>query len=254
MLSLSAADLDAWIAAYLWPFVRLLALFTAAPILSHRAMPRRARIGLALAVTVLVAPGLPAVPESPLLSGASLLLLAQQVLIGVAIGFCIRLAFAAVEMAGDMIGLQMGLSYAMFFDPQSNAQTPIVGTFLSMVATLMFLAIDGPTQAIAAVAESFRLAPIGTDFHAALRWSLIIELGAGMFVLGLQLALPVLTAMLVCNVAMGVMARAAPQLNLFSVGFPVTLLTGLGALALMLPHMAEPMRRALETGLAAWMR
>lgn len=254
MISIASAQLEAWIAGLLWPLVRMLALFTAAPVLSHRALPARLRILLAVLATALVAPGLPPAPVQPLLSGASLLLLAQQVLIGTAIGFSVRIAFAAVEMAGDLIGLQMGLGYATFFDPQTHADTPILGTFLGMIATLMFLAIDGPFQMFAALVESFSVAPLGADFHASLRWDALAQMGGAMFVLGLQLALPVVTAMLMCNIALGVMARAAPQLNLFSIGFPVTLLGGLVLLALMIGTMQPTIMQAFETGLRVWLR
>jgi flagellar biosynthetic protein FliR len=254
VLTVTTAQLEAWIAAALWPFLRMLALFSAAPVLSHRALPRRARVALAALVTILVAPTLPAPAAVPLLSGAALLTLAQQLLVGLALGFCVRLAFAAVELAGDLIGLQMGLSFAVFFDPQSSEQTPLVGTFLGMVATLLFLAIDGPAQTIAALVETFRVVPVGDSFHSALRWEAIAGLASAMFAMGLHLSLPVLAAMLACNIALGVMARAAPQLNLFSIGFPITLLTGIGALALFLGSMASPIRGILEAGLAAWLR
>ncbi len=249
MISVTGAQIELWLAAFLWPFVRVLALFTVAPVLSHRALPVRTRVGLALLVTVLVAPTLPAAPAVPLISGSGLMLLAQQLLVGFAIGFAMRIVFAAVDLAGDLIGLQMGLSYALFFDPQTSMQTPLVGNFLGMVALLLFLALDGPSILLFSVADSFHYAPVGPDFHSALRWELLPQFGAQLFALGLQISLPVLATMLLCNISLGVMARAAPQLNLFSVGFPVTLLSGLTLLALMIVYMGRPIEAALQAGL-----
>jgi flagellar biosynthetic protein FliR len=248
----NALQAETWIATLLWPFLRVLALMSSAPLLSHRAVPARAKIGLALLVAVLLAAGLPSAPTAPLFSAASLMLLAQQVLVGLALGLSMRIAFAAVELAGDLIGLQMGLGFATFFDPQTSAQTPIVGGLLSVASMLVFLSLDGPLLMLAGLADSFELAPVGADFYASLRWDRVSLLGAEMFALGLQLALPLLTTMLLCNIALGVMARAAPQLNLFSVGFPVTLLTGLALLALSAPYWLTPIESALRAGLAAW--
>ncbi|MDH4190792.1 MAG: flagellar biosynthetic protein FliR [Betaproteobacteria bacterium] len=253
MLSASSAQIELWIAAFLWPLLRILALFSSAPVLSDRSVPRRVRVGLALLVTVLIAPTLPAPAPLALFSGAALLLVAQQLLVGLAIGFSVRIAFSAVELAGDQIGLQMGLSYATFFDPQTSSQTPIVGSLLSLLATLVFLAIDGPALLLLAIAESFTIAPIGGTFAAWLNWGMLAQLGAQIFSLGLQLALPVLATLLACNLALGVMARAAPQLNLFSVGFPITLLAGLVLLALMVGYLGGPLEAAVRSGLRMWL-
>lgn len=249
MISFSFSELEALIAGILWPFVRVLALFTTAPILSERSVPRRLRIGLALAIALAASPSLPAPPEGSLSTGAAIGILVQQLAVGAAIGFAVRLAMAAITLAGDLIGLQMGLSFAGFVDPANGGQSPLIGSFLSILATLMFLAMDGHLSLISSVIESFRSVPIGADLVSVVRWEKLAGLGAQLFTWGLQIALPVIGTMLLVNLGLGAMTRSAPQLNLFSIGFPITLLSGLGMLMLLLPAIGSPMRAALEASL-----
>src|SRR5688572_12079195 len=124
MISVSAAELDAWLAGFFYPFVRIAALATSAPLFSHRSIPRPTRIGLSVLIVILVAPTLPPVPFVSPFSAPGMLLILQQVLIGVAIGFTMQIVFAAVELAGELIGLQMGLSFATFINADAD-QVPI---------------------------------------------------------------------------------------------------------------------------------
>ena len=246
MLTFTSAQLEAWIWAGLWPFLRILALFTAAPLLGHRSVPQRLKVALAAAITLVVAPGLEPAP-----AGADpLWLLAQQLAIGLAIGLCLQLIFSAFEVAGDLLGLQMGLSFASFIDPQHAEQSPIVGTFLGLLATLVFLAMNGHLMMIAGIAETFRTLPLGAPAPSIGDWRGLAQLGAGLFRIGLHVALPVLTTMLVINLGLGVLARAAPQLNLMAVGFPATILIGLAALGLSLPLLGPFLESTLSQGLA----
>ena len=236
MITVSAAELDAWLAGFLYPFFRILALLAAAPMFAHRTVPRRVRIGLALLLTLLVAPALPAyAPVSPF-SAAGVLLDHQQHALGGALGLAVHIAFAAVGLAGDMVGLQMGLSFAAFVDPVNSEQSPIIGSFLTMTLMLVFLAINGHLLIIAALVDSFTTVPptiTGVRWVDAWR---IAETGASLFAQGLTVALPVIGAMLLTNLAFGILTRTAPQLNLFAVGFPVTLIVGLLVLLLGLRH------------------
>lgn len=245
MITVTAAQLDAWLATFLYPFFRILALASTAPVLSHASVPRRVRIGLAFLVALIVAPGLPPAPFVSPYSAAGLLLIAQQLLIGAAIGFAIELVFAAAVLAGEMMGLQMGLSFASFIDPQNNAQTPLVGSFLSVALMLLFLALDGHLQVIAILADTFRVFPLdraagGIDVRA------LALAGKEIFAIGLAVALPVVAALLLANLMLGVLTRTAPQLNLFAVGFPITLTAGLGMLLFSLPFILPPMEAALS--------
>ena len=252
MIAFSLTDIEALVGTFLWPLVRILALFSVAPVLGNRAIPARARIGLAIAIALVVAPALPPAPPGSLSSAAAVPMLLQQMLVGFAIGFSARVAFAAIELAGDLIGLQMGLSFAGFVDPQQSGSTPLLGSLLVTLGSLVFVAIDGHLALIASLVDSFRAVPVGTEFAAILRWERLVALGSNLFANGLHMALPVLATLLTVNIAMGIMARAAPALNLFSVGFPMTVLTGLGLLWLMLPAIGTPLRAALEASLAAF--
>lgn len=245
MVSISAAQLYAIINAFFWPFVRLLALFSSAPIIGDRSVPARVKIALAIACAILVVPTLSDAPTSPPFSGDGLMLLVQQVLVGVAIGLGMRFVFAAVELAGDMIGMQMGLSFATFIDPQNSTQTPIVGSFLGIIAALILLALNGHLLMIAALIDSFHMVPISAQPELALSVGRIVALGGEIFRIGLHLSLPVLATLLVLNLAMGVLSRAAPQLNIFAVGFPLTILAGLFLLGLSLPHVGAALERVL---------
>lgn len=255
MLSFTTDQLYAWAGAFLWPFVRILALVGTAPVLSHRAIAPQVKIGLALAIAVVVAPTLPAPPASTLASWNGFGVLAQQVAVGAAMGFMLRLMFAAIELAGDLIGLSMGLSFATFVDPQNSDQTPLVGSFLGLLASLVFLAINGHLIMINGIVESFRVFPVGsmpTTGTGMLRDFALM--GAEIFRVGVHLALPVIAALLVVNLAIGVMTRAAPQLNLMSFGFPVGLLAGLWMLWIAAPWMTAAIERHLEKSLAFLLR
>ena len=249
MISFTSVQIDAWFAAYFWPFVRILALFSSAPLLYHKAIPHRLKIAFAAIATLLIAPSLPPA------SGEPGWLMVQQLLVGLAIGLALQLVFAAFEVAGDLLGLQMGLSFASFIDPQNSSDTPLIGSFLGLMATLVFLAINGHLMMIAGIAESFRVIPIGlasgTATPSAAGLYSIALAGGEMFRVGLHLALPVLATMLILNLALGVLARAAPQLNIFAVGFPATILIGLAAFVLIMPLMAPFLENSLHRGLAA---
>jgi flagellar biosynthetic protein FliR len=254
MISVTSAQIGAWLAMFVWPFVRILALLMAAPVINAPNVPAQVKIGLALAVTVIVAPTLP--PEAhPAVSSSSVFaLMAQQIVVGVALGFAMQVVFAAVELAGDMLGLQMGLSFAGFVDPSSNDQSPLVGSFLGLLATLMFLSINGHLAMIAAIVDSFTAVPIAPTLEGGLELPRLAAWGGELFRLGLQLSLPVLATMLLVNLALGVLARAAPQLNVFAVGFPITLVVGFTVLAAALPYFGPALTVALERGLALTLR
>lgn len=245
MISITSAQLDLWIGMYLWPFVRLLALFMTAPIFHDQAVPARAKIGFSLIVAILVVPLLPPEQYVPISHPNALLLVAQQILIGGALGFSMRLIFTALELAGDLIGLQMGLSFAGFISPSTGEQTPLIGSFLSTLAALIFLAMNGHLLMIAGLVDSFDSLPIDPLLGSAPDFNALAHAGADMFRLGLHIALPVLATMLILNLALGVLARVAPQLNIFAIGFPVTLLIGMIALAMAMPFMGPVFEQML---------
>lgn len=249
MISITTDQLYALLNAFFWPFVRLLALFSSAPVLYHNSMPARVKVALAATCSLLVAPTLANTPLSPLISEDGLMLLIQQIVVGVAIGIGMQFIFAAVELAGDLIGLQMGLSFATFIDPQNSTQTPLVGSFLGLIASLVLLALNGHLLMIAALVDSFRAIPISANPGMGLDLGRLVGLGGEIFRIGLHLSLPVIATMLVLTLAMGVLSRTAPQLNVFAVGFPITLLAGLLLLGLAMPYMGPVLERVILRGL-----
>lgn len=250
MLTVTSAQLDAWLAGLLWPLTRILAVLATAPVLGQTRVHSRVRIGLAIGITLVIAPSLPPMPDVAPGSAAGMLILAYQMVIGLAIGFALRLVFTAVEMAGDLIGLQMGLGFAMFYDPANVQHTPILGQFLGLLATLVFLSINGHLLIVSALVESFRTLPIVLEPLQGGFFQTIARHGAIIFLAGLQIALPLIVTMLVVNLALGVLTRAAPQLNIFAVGFPVTLAIGFGLLILTLPYFAPLFQKLLDQAFA----
>jgi len=236
MISVTSAQLDAWLVAFIWPFTRILALIAAAPITSRPEFPNRAKVGLAVLISLVVAPSLPVLPQIDPASWAGLFLLANELAIGVALGFMMRLVFTAVEMAADLMGLQMGLGFAQFYDISAAAQIPVLGRFFSFAALLIFLAIDGHLLLFAVLSESFTTLPIGGGTSDVF-WKTLASYGGNMVYAALSLALPVIAALLVTNLSLGVLTRAAPQLNIFAVGFPITLMVGLVAAILSITYL-----------------
>lgn len=251
MLSVTSAQLDAWLAALMFPLARLLGLFASAPIFSNRGVSVRVRLAIGLGIGIALLPVMPPMPAVAPGSGIGLMIMVQQMFIGVAIGFMMRLVFAAVDMAGSLIGMQMGLSFALFFDPDSGGQTAVMSDFLSLVATLLFLALNGHLILIDLLVRSFEWLPIDTAVINADGWGYIARAGAAVFATGLLLALPVIAVLLVANIALGILTRAAPQLNLFAIGFPITLAMGFFALLLIMTNFGPVVQSLFERGFDA---
>lgn len=236
MLSVTDAQLNAWLISFLWPLTRILGLIMVAPMFGHRAVPARVKVGLGVGMTLIVAPALPPMPEVGLGSWYGLAILVQQFLIGVGIGFVMRIAYAAADAAGEIIGLQMGLGFAAFFDPQSAGQTLVIGRFLNLLALLVFLAVNAHLLLIRVLVESFQALPIAQPPLSALGFYTLASFGSTVFAVGLQLALPLIAILLIANLALGILTRSAPQLNIFAIGFPITLTVGLVMLTFTLPY------------------
>jgi flagellar biosynthesis protein FliR len=251
VIAITTAQWYAWINAFLFPFLRIFGLILAEPVFGNRNVPIAAKVGLALFVTILLAPALPPIPTVEPVSAAGVLIAAQQLAIGIAMGFALRIALTAAETAGQLAGLQMGLGFAVFFDPQSSAQTAVVGQFAGLFAILVFLSANGHAVVLGVLTESFRALPIAQAPLNPLGWRVLTEWGGTIFSAGVLLSLPVIAALLISNVAVGIMTRAAPQLNIFAVGFPVTLVTGFVALYLAVPYMAPVLANLFEQALLA---
>lgn len=254
MLSFTTAQLDSWITAFFWPFFRILALVAAAPVLGARGVPASVKVGLAFVLTLMVAPLLGAMPDFQPASATGLMILAQQLMIGYAMGLAMRIVFSAMEMAGYVAGLQMGLGFATFFDPQNSAQVPVLGQFLSLIATLLFLAMNGHLLVVSALIESFEVLPIGLHGFSNQSWRTLALWGGEIFRTGLLIALPVIAVLIMANLALAVLTRAAPQLNIFVVGFPLTLGLGFIALAYSLNYLLPVFSTMVESGVEIMLR
>jgi flagellar biosynthesis protein FliR len=214
-------------ASFIWPLLRISAMFVALPIFTIKAVPARTRLILSVALTLVIMPLLPALPSIDMFSYEGLMVAIQQLTIGLLGGFIVQLVFAAIVFAGQGIALSMGLGFASMVDPQNGQQVPVVAQFYVISTMLIFLSLDGHLIIIKMLLDSFKSIPIGpdgltkTDLWTVLAWS------ARMFAGGLLLSMPVIISLLLINVGFGVATRAAPQLNIFSVGFPVTLMLGI---------------------------
>jgi flagellar biosynthesis protein FliR len=246
MVTISSELLQTWVVSLLWPLTRILAMIAIAPILSHTAIPNRVRLGLGIVITLMLIPTLPPFPAFDVFSFKGLMILVQQILIGLSIGFSMRLVFAAVELAGHLIGMTMGLGFATFFDPQSKGQTTAISQFLVILALLVFLSIDGHLIFITVVVQSFTTMPIGMEVN--IDPMKVAMWGEMVFSSGLLLALPALTTLLITNMALGILTKTAPQLNLFGIGFPITICIGLLILTISLTTMVKPIENMIETG------
>lgn len=235
MIEITETQLQAWLAMYFWPFVRLGACFMAAPIFGARFVPVRLRIGLAAILAVLVAPLLPAPPDVRVFSIDGILITLQQVLIGVSLGFMMQLIFDAIGLGGQLLANSMGLSFAFNIDPARGAATPALGQLYLLLITMTFVSLGGHVALIELMVRGLTVLPIGTGgLGTAGLWT-VVGSATQLFEGALIVALPGVTALLVANLAFGVMSRAAPTLNLFAVGFPITLVFGLVMITVGLP-------------------
>jgi flagellar biosynthetic protein FliR len=231
------AEIESWIGSAFWPFVRIGACLMVAPMFSGSYVLPRLRIVIALALTIVLLPVIPRAANLTLLSADGLITTAQQVLVGVAMGFALQLMFDALTFGGQLLADCMGLGFAFSIDPLRAVSTQSLGQLYVLLGTLTFVALNGHIALIETLAASFRTLPVGPDglspaaLHAMADWGSTMLLGA------VRIALPGMTALLVINLAFGVISRAAPAMNLFGVGFPITLALGLLVVLLGLPSM-----------------
>lgn len=246
MISISEAQLAAWISPLFWPFLRVLALFTAAPVFSSRAIPIRAKVALAFFVALAAQASLTDVPVIGFDDPQIFAVVVQQVVVGLAIGFAIRVVFSAIELAGEVVGFQMGLNFAAFFDPSIGAQSSAVARFFGQMTSLLFLAMNGHLMVLLAIHHSFKTFPVDRNFLASLMQVKLYRLGADLFASALWIALPMVGMLMFVNLALGIVSRVAPQINIFAVGFPITLVVGLICIAITLPMLDQPFMALME--------
>jgi len=237
---------------WLWmiAMIRPGAAFLAAPIFGANFVPVQLRLVVALAIGI---PALSvtafALPADGLASGAGFILVAGEVMVGIALGFAVLIGFSAASIAGEVIGNAMGLGFAATIDPASGHQNPVLSQFLGILATFLFLAVNGHLALAATIVESYRALPPGQAWLAAESVHGLILFGGVLFSAGLSIALPVAFAIVLVQIVMGLLARSAPALNLFAVGFPAALLAGIVLLAIAAPVIGDGITGAINLGL-----
>lgn len=249
MITLTTGQLETWIAQVFWPFVRIGSCFMVAPVFGAQFVPPRVRLVIAGGVALIIAPLVPSPPDITPFSAPGMVVTVQQVLIGVSLGFCMQVVFDAVTLGGQVLANSMGLSFAYNMDPQHGEQTPVVGQFYSILVTLTFLALNGHLRLIEILVEGFRTMPVGTTGLGSDALWTIVSWGSTLFAGALSVALPGVTALIIVNLAFGVISRAAPTLNLMAVGLPVSLVFGLGIVLLGLPTVQSGFVKLLQEAL-----
>jgi flagellar biosynthesis protein FliR len=240
------AQLWMWMVAMIRPG----ACFLAAPIFGAGFVPVQLRLIVALAI------GIPALqttgfvlPTEGLASMAGFALVLGEVLAGLAIGFAVQIGFAAAALAGEVIGNAMGLGFSAMVDPATGAQNPVLGQFLSIVGTFLFLGMNGHLMLAAIVVESYRALPPGAAWVSAESIRGLAYFVSMLFAAGVSVALPVAFAIVLVQVMMGFLSRTAPALNLFAVGFPAAIIAGIVLLAIAAPVIGEGLVAAMQAGL-----
>jgi flagellar biosynthetic protein FliR len=245
-MNFTSTELLSLLAGYLWPLFRIAALVSAAPLFGTRMLPMRIKLVFALALTIVIAPVLPPPPSVDMFSLPGFMVVLQQVLIGLAMGFALQLVFAAFVLGGQVIALTMGLGFASLNDPATGVVVPTVSQLYSIFIALVFFAINGHLVMIEVIAESFHSLPVAASgLSVDSLWSLLKWAGY-MFSGAVLMALPAVASMLVVNVGFGVMTRAAPQLNIFAIGFPVIMTIGFVVILVSMPSITPQFENLLQ--------
>ena len=216
-----------YIADFILPFTRISALVMMMIGLGARNIPARIKLFLCVTLTLAIMPAIPATSVKELFSFNTFLMIGQQTLIGISLGFVTIMVVNTFTLAGQIIAMQSGLGFASLVDPASGMNVPAVGQFFLILSTLLFWTMDGHLAYLQFIVASFDTLPIGNEQFASVKYNEIVLWGKWMFATALSLALAPLTAMLLINFSFGVMTRAAPQLNIFAIGFPITMMAGL---------------------------
>lgn len=250
MLTITINEIVQMVQMWLWPFFRIAGLLMAAPVIGTRSVPVRVRISMAVVITIVIFPIIPAVPQIDPVSLQGALISMQQVIIGVGMGLSMRVIFTALELAGQAIGQLMGLMLASMVDPLNGNQVPIIGQFYLLLATLLFLVVDGHLMMIRVLAESFTSMPIGTTgISKNGAWEVLMWTGH-IISTAVIIALPALVSLLIVNLSFGVMTRSAPSLNIFAVGFPVMIILGVIIILISLNSFIPHMMNMFEDGIS----
>lgn len=239
VMTFTEAQLSELLASVFWPFIRITALFLVMPLFSNRQLPNRMKVLLGLLIALLIAPVLEKPPVVDVFSGEAVLILVQQLAIGVLMGFMLQFVFASLAIAGELVGYSMKLGMAKMTDPINGIEVPIVTTLYITLAMLVVLALDIHLMMLQLLVDSFQVFPVAVDGISRNTLWEVVGWATRMYELGLLISLPILGSLLLLDISLGVVSRAAPQMNIFSVGFPITLIAGLILIWLTLPAVLE---------------
>lgn len=248
MITVEAATIGSWLGSIAWPFLRIGAFCMVAPVIGTQLVPARIRLLFALTLTAIIVPVLPQAPAIELLSPMAVVVAAQEILIGVALATVLQLLLHLFVMAGQIVAMQMGLGFASMVDPANGVSVTVMSQLYLMLVTLLFIAVDGHLAMIQVLSESFVVLPPAQAPSGNLAWQLVLH-GSWMFVAATLLSLPAITALLVVNASLGIVTRAAPQLNIFAIGFPMMLVLGLVIVWLTLGALGPHFQRLTEEAL-----
>ena len=233
---ITGAEVTALVGSYMWPLFRIGGLIMSAPLFGSKPVPSRIRLGITLAITMVVVPLVnPAVPAVDALSPSGVLIVIQQILIGVMMGFAFQLVISAIITGGQVVALQMGLGFSLMVDPQNGAQAPVLSQLYVLMVLLVFLGLDGHLVMIEILTDSFIYMPISEKGLVPDNLWQLVSWGSLIFSGAVGIALPAIASLLIVNMSFGVMTRAAPQLNIFAIGFPITMMMGFAVILLTLP-------------------
>ncbi len=227
MFEFTDGEVTHWVAAHLWPLFRVASFLMAAPFIGTRLVPMRIRLGLAVLITMVILPSVAGGPAIDPLSLSSLYVIFQQVLIGVSLGFLVTLFTQMFVVAGQIMAMQMGLGFAAMMDPANGVSVPVLSQFFLVTVTLVFLSMNGHHLMIEVIVASFRAWPIAASMIDPGALWLVVHRIVWLFSAALLIALPVSASVFIVNVSFGVMTRAAPQLNVFALGFPIAQIFGM---------------------------
>ncbi|WP_297808276.1 flagellar biosynthetic protein FliR [uncultured Methylophaga sp.] len=239
-MEFSIAEITGALGSYLWPFFRITAMIMVAPIFSSNFVSARARLLIALAASMVIIPTIPSeMPQVAPLSASGLLIIAHQILIGACMGFMLQLLFNAFIVAGQIVAMQMGLGFASMVDPQNGVMVPVISQLYLIMVTLLFVTIDGHLIMIQVINESFTTMPVAAKGLIANDFRDVVAQASWMYAAGVIIALPAIGSLMMVNLSFGILSRAAPQISPFTIGFPMTIITGFVIIMVTLPLVGE---------------
>ena len=231
----SNTEITAFVGTFIWPLFRVAGMIMTAPVFGAKTVLKRVRIGLSVMITLAIVPMIPPVPAVDVFSFEAMMIIVNQILIGVILGFVLQMVMSAVITGGQVVAMQMGLGFSAMVDPQNGTQSPVVSQFYVIMVVLVFLTLNGHLVLIEVMVDTFTTIPIVpyTDLHINIYE--VVVWGGQIFAGALGIAIPAIASLLIVNFTFGIMTRAAPQLNIFAIGFPLTMMIGFGVVLVTLP-------------------